>query len=377
MKIAFICGSLEPGKDGVGDYTLKLAEELARHGHQTSIIAIHDVHLSEIFDSKEIKTKESIPVLRIPSRLTGKQSLRRIQAWINLINPDWISLQFVPFSFHRKGLPFLLPNELATLGKGRHWHIMFHELWVGMPTTASKKHLLWGWMQKRIIQKLLTQLKPAVTHTQCMLYYLQLTRIGIKASRLPLFSNISACTTKESKQAGETNALSQSDDVTVVMFGTIHPQALLDQFLDHINTYRQKTGSRISLTLVGHTGEHQRDWITKFQNAGIPVQVLGVQDVSLISQVLTKATFGVSTSAMATIEKSGSVIAMLEHALPVICAGDCWEPRKFNLPDPPPGVYTLKDGCIEDVVNNPFSVTHDHSVSAVAKTFIESLQTHS
>jgi hypothetical protein len=377
MKIAFICGSLEPGKDGVGDYTLRLAKELARHGHQTSIIAIHDVHASEIFESEELNTKDVNRILRLPSRLPGEQSLRRFQAWINRINPDWMSLQFVPFAFHRKGLPFLLANELAKLGKGRRWHIMFHELWVGMPTTASKKHIIWGWMQKKIVQSLVKRLKPAVTHTQCKLYYLQLLSIGVNASPLPLFSNIPIGNVKESNQAGGKDVLSPSEDLAIVMFGTIHPQALLDQFLSEVNIYRQKTGSSVSLTLVGHTGEHQKKWTTKFQDAGMRVQVLGVQGVALISELLTNATFGVSTSAMATIEKSGSVVAMLEHALPVICVGDCWEPREFYLPAPPPGIYTLKDGCIEDIVNSRVSRSHDYSVSAVAKTFIESLQKHS
>ena len=32
MKIVFICGCLEPGKDGVGDYTRRLSAELIDHG---------------------------------------------------------------------------------------------------------------------------------------------------------------------------------------------------------------------------------------------------------------------------------------------------------------------------------------------------------
>ena len=47
MKIIFLCGSLEPGRDGVGDYVLLLSGELVRQGHQASIIALNDVYLQE------------------------------------------------------------------------------------------------------------------------------------------------------------------------------------------------------------------------------------------------------------------------------------------------------------------------------------------
>jgi hypothetical protein len=380
MRIAFICGSLEPGRDGVGDYTTRLAMELSQNGYEASIVAIHDLYLSSIYDSEEQLTREVVKILRIPSTWPSKPRLSKVHNWISHINPEWISLQFVPFSFHRKGLPFFLKNELARLGKGRRWHIMFHELWVGMSTTSSKKHMVWGWMQKKIINSLHTRLKPTVTQTQCMLYYLQLKDMGIDVSRLPLFSNIPVDSAyKQSSQLSRSDALLCSIEISIIMFGTIHPQASLDKLLNQLNDYRQKSECTISLTLVGNMGEYKKNWISKFQQAGISVQVHGEQHVECISKLLTKATFGVTTSAPATIEKSGTVAAMLEHSLPVICVGDCWEPRKFNLPSPPPGVYTLKEGCIEEVLNSRFSISpgsisHDYSISAVAKTFVEALQ---
>ena len=42
MKILFICGTFENGKDGVGDYTKRLAKEIIDYGHSVHIIAIHD-----------------------------------------------------------------------------------------------------------------------------------------------------------------------------------------------------------------------------------------------------------------------------------------------------------------------------------------------
>ena len=42
MKILFFCGSAEPGKDGVGDYTRRLCGELLRIGHETQILSLFD-----------------------------------------------------------------------------------------------------------------------------------------------------------------------------------------------------------------------------------------------------------------------------------------------------------------------------------------------
>ena len=42
MKIMFICGSLEPGKDGVGDYTRRLCAHLKKHHIEVGILAYND-----------------------------------------------------------------------------------------------------------------------------------------------------------------------------------------------------------------------------------------------------------------------------------------------------------------------------------------------
>jgi hypothetical protein len=49
MKIIFLCGSLEPGCDGVGDYTRRLAGELIKQGHHIAAVALNDQYLQEEF----------------------------------------------------------------------------------------------------------------------------------------------------------------------------------------------------------------------------------------------------------------------------------------------------------------------------------------
>jgi hypothetical protein len=42
MKILFLTGSLEPGKDGVGDYTRLLANECGERGHEVFLLGLND-----------------------------------------------------------------------------------------------------------------------------------------------------------------------------------------------------------------------------------------------------------------------------------------------------------------------------------------------
>ena len=63
MNIVFLCSSLEPGRDGVGDYTRRLAQECAARGHVCRMVALHDPHVTA-----EIQTREGdVRLMRLPA----------------------------------------------------------------------------------------------------------------------------------------------------------------------------------------------------------------------------------------------------------------------------------------------------------------------
>jgi len=138
VKIAFICGSLELGKDGVGDYTQQLAKELTKNEIEVLLIAINDSFIKNtLLTSQKIDNKK-IKILRISSHLSELDRVKKAKEQIHKFKPDWISLQFVPYSFHTKGLPFTFAKALKELGDFR-WHIMFHELWIDKPEKWSQR----------------------------------------------------------------------------------------------------------------------------------------------------------------------------------------------------------------------------------------------
>jgi hypothetical protein len=370
MKIVFVCGSLQPGHDGVGDYTRRLAAEMLIQGHEVAIIALNDAKLDTKLESIQRSENIDLPVLRLPTAWPNKLRFNIAKEWVDKFNPEWISLQFVIFSFHPKGLPVGIIGFLAVLGKSRRWHIMFHELWVGMPVGASRKHIFWGWLQQKIISWLILRLKPKVIHTQSMLYFAQLTRLGFKVNHLPLFSNVPVVTNFKSKSIKKANEIKH---ISIVVFGTIHPQAPVEQIVNEVILYKKATKSEVSLTIIGRSGIEQEHWVSVWKSAGICVNVLGEQPLAYISKVLGEATIGLSTSALAMIDKSGTVAAMLAHKLPVICVANPWKPRRVILPTPPKGIFELQKGCIENCLEMKRDKIFSHEVSNITRTLIKTL----
>ena len=104
---------LEPGKDGVGDYTRKLACVINNNGYKAKIIAINDRRLDEEeYTGTQTDEGTEIAVLRLSSKLSWDIRVQKAKAFVEAFDPGWISLQYVPFGFHIKGLPFALSTRL-------------------------------------------------------------------------------------------------------------------------------------------------------------------------------------------------------------------------------------------------------------------------
>ena len=118
MKILFVCSSLEPQQDGVGDYTRKLAQALICKGNKVKIIALNDRRIDGgAWLGKQTDNNIEIEVLRLPELLAWHVRLYMAKKFTGDFNPDWISLQFVPFGYQIKGLPFGSGKKIKTTFK--------------------------------------------------------------------------------------------------------------------------------------------------------------------------------------------------------------------------------------------------------------------
>jgi len=359
---------LEPGRDGVGDYTRRLACELINQGHSVAAVSINDKYIADPIITSQQNEGVELSILRLPASQPLNGRITEAQKYIDEFNPDWLSLQFVIFGYHPKGLPLWL-NKLALLGKGRKWHIMFHELWLGMEINASKKHLLWGRIQQYLIRNLIARLEPVVIHTHTQLYIQKLSDIGVKSKHLPLFGNIPVIGNKISNLY----KFKEDGSINMVLFGHIHPSAPVTEFAAEIAEYAKKHQFKLLLTMIGNNGAETEHWVKQFQKTGIKVNVLGEQAASYVSETMSNANMGISTTPAALLEKSGSVAAMREHGLPVICVPCTWESAKFVNLELPGGIMKYKQGNLDDILDSDLNFTGLISVSDISNQFINSL----
>jgi len=367
MKILFICGCLEPGKDGVGDYCRQLAAEIIRKGYAATIVSYNDAYTQTIEQTDQYVDDVGVSVVRIPSKFKSIKKIAGAKAWTQKFNPDWISVQFVPYAFHDKGLPFLLSKQLRAIGTDRKWHIMFHELWIGVSTdNLSIKQNLIKYFQKQLIYRLIDRLSPKIINTSIATYERELDFVGCEM--LPLFGNIPI--------VNDAIASLDGDDLRVVIFGTFSSD--LDGFRSQLiwlksNAIRLKRS--LQITIMGNGGKFKLESLAilcQFTDSSKIID-MGLVSEETVSKVFLSAHVGISRADAQNWGKSGSTVAMLEHGLNVILRGS-----KFNsVVHPILDVYAKQ---LFFVVDDSTTLQYRKSTASLLKPvcdiFLDKLTTH-
>ena len=197
-------------------------------------------------------------MLRLPSVVPWSSRIIEVRKRLDVFDPDWTSLQFVPFGYHPKGLCFGLGKWLAAMNAKAAWHIMFHELWLGMGDKAPIKHRVLGALQRQIILDLTRRLRPRIVNTQAELYREALSRQKIKAAILPLFSNIPLTTGDGLDDLLEplvTKALGRREARARLylagVFGAVAPEWNADQAVNTLLPLVQRCHKRLVLVFHG------------------------------------------------------------------------------------------------------------------------------
>lgn len=336
MRLAFLCSSLEPGRDGVGDYTRRLAGELIRQGHAGMAVALHDPYVSNARMEQQEIEGTTLPVLRVPSTMPWNQRISETRNWLHGRQPDWMSLQFVPFGFHPRGLCFGLGKSLAALGATPNWHFMFHELWLGLGERSPVKNRCWGALQRWIALDAVRRLRPKVVHTQAEPYRLALERVNIKATILPLFGNIPQVTGDGWRDllspllAKSRGAPPERKEFYLAgILGGVHPEWNAEDAVLALMPLVQQFQKRLVLVFIGknNVGAGTFDRLTARLKGRAEVVVTGERSAAQISILLQCLDLGLATTPLQVIQKSGSAAAMLEHGLSLLVVRDDWHLR--------------------------------------------------
>lgn len=370
MKILFLCGSLQPGLDGVGDYTRRLSGELLRKGHEVQILSLCDHQaISFTIENQEIESTVVV-VNRIPMATKNIQRFFWSQDILNEFHPEWISLQFVPYSFNPRGLPFWLPSLIKKL-KGNHkWHIMFHELWIGMDLHTTLKSKWIGLLQKRLVSKILKEKEKIIINTQTDLYQYKIASLGFNAQILPLFSNI----IKNSESYMETNA--DELELKFCIFGSIHYAAPVEKFIEELKLvlFESKEKRILKFVFIGHCGVAIEEWKKVLLANKINFEITGFVTDKEISNILSSCQYGISTTPYILNQKSGSLAAMFDHQLSVLCVARSWTVNGFNQ-EPFLNLtnYENKES-IKIFLNRKFILSNNNNLEFVALKFLEGLK---
>ncbi len=338
MRLLFLCSSLEPGRDGVGDYTRRLAQECGKLGHACALVALNDGHVAETVEGTE---PGGILTLRLPPNA----GIARAVDFRQRFAPDWISLQLVAYGLHPKGVLFtVIPKLQAVVGEVP-LHLMLHELWLGNDAVPRLRHRLMGWLQKSSLQRLLTTLRPRLIATTNPVYAALLKTIGVEAGISPLFGNIPIA--NEALPADVAARLQPAPDWIGLFFGGLYREWQPEPFLGRLARAARTAGRSVGLVQLGHAGgegdviwsELERDYAATFDFVR-----LGPQPAPVVSAVMQKADFGIAASPWSVIGKSGAATVMLEHGLPVIVTRDDFQPRVTTTLPPTTDPLVHRDG---------------------------------
>lgn len=314
MRIALIAGCLEPGQDGVGDYARRLATECERLGHQVALLSVAEKH------SSGNPVAEPISTLRLTSaewRGDGGQEARR---WLDTFRPDWVSLQFVPYSFDPRGLfAASIGAFRTTLGGATNRHIFFHEIWIGSYQGAPLRARLTGFRQKKAVRRLLQAIEPRCVHTNTGYHRDALATIGQPARILPLFGNVPV---PIPAAAAAAIALPGVDPAALVcgMFGSLDPGWAAEKFLQDFAMLATSLGKPVALVAAGGLGLGAKRFnqIAEEWREKVACVAVGRCAEAELARLFARFDFGVTSVPWNIVGKSGSAAALREHGLRVV-----------------------------------------------------------
>lgn len=323
MKLLIVCGSLEPGRDGVGDYSRKLKLEFVKQGHQVFLLALNDRYASTLIQNAAHK---EVSEIRLPASMETRERFIKLQEITEAFAPDWISLQFVGYSFHKRAVVFDLAKQLKHLKIRTNVHIMFHEIWQGESSDSTLKDKVIGFFQKRSAIAVVKALKPKCISTTNGYYQKCLLNAGINTNKIPVFSNmpLGDCTRKQIYGQLPTYFRDNCTDyVLASFFGGFHPHNLLAERIKQLSiTVSEQLNKKLIVTHAGKSPAIKEQFAELREETGIPMYVLGEWAENDIADYLGTCDVSLSNHPKVLFEKSGSIAAALYNQCPVIILRD-------------------------------------------------------
>ena len=310
----------------MGDYTRILCAALNRQGFIVTILAINDAFVSAPSHEEQNCGNDKIKVFRLPHQFSW--SLRETLAikWIKEQQPDWVSLQFVLFTFHPKGICLGLGGLLAEIKKTAWLHVMVHEPWIVWSFRFPFKLRFLGVIQKFAVMAVFKVNSPDAISTSLPLYQRALRGINKHVELLPLFGNIPKANIAGNREWLLLKCLADpsSGFVLAGFFGNISRFLSLTILRAFIKEHIGKNHKVIIFHAGGMGAAGQKVWdeMTLVPPEGVSFVSLGRLSEVDASRYFQSLDYGLTSYSTVTWGKSGVVAAMRDHGLTVFPCGD-------------------------------------------------------
>lgn len=295
MNILFITNTLPPVVDGVGDYTLNLAKEFAKYGHNVSIVCKRDDRVETDFEDIKV-----FPIVDTWNKAAAHPVIRLIQEkHINVV-----SLQYVPHGYEPHGLPFGLIRFVKEIRKTQVPIFTFcHEVYWryrGFNIKFLAESLLMAFISKRIL-KYSDYVATSISHYAKMIKKLS----RYIAPTIPITSNIPV----DNVDAKSTKAIVAPNKEFIVAFIGKRNLTVVSDALRHLID----EGNNIKLLFIGKTNDVQSIENEHCYHTGI----LNIEELSnyvAAADCMIMPEDNITGCSL----KSGSLAAALSFGIPVI-----------------------------------------------------------
>jgi glycosyltransferase involved in cell wall biosynthesis len=297
VKIHIIAAALPPQIDGIGDYTAHMAAELTRSAEVTVLTGTAHPNL--------------IPEACVHHVFSASQprSVWNLLKPIEQEKPDWVLLQYNPFSYGRWGLNSHLPEVLHLIkGLGQtRIAVMAHETYTPIFNCQSALMSVW---QRRQFQQLgqcadVLFFSMERSSRVCPSRFPQARRI-----HLPVGSNVPFVPVSKNQARAELNIAKEI--VVLGLFGNLHISRMLGRVQEAAETVR-RMGKKPLILYVGPDGNAFQNFLgntPSITEGPLPGAEIS-RRLAAIDIYLAPFTDGIST-------RRGTVMAGLQHSLPTV-----------------------------------------------------------
>lgn len=311
MRIHIVAAALPPQLDGIGDYTANLAQELAK-SEQVKILTaagrdhspIAGVAIEDVFLVSQPRT------------------VRRLLPIIKSDAPDWVLLQYNPFSYGRRGFNMHLPTTMHAMRRqcpNTRIAVMVHEPYAWRDNWRLALMSAWHRAQFFALGKaadiIFFSIEPWALKFRSWFPH-------VPVKHLPVGSNIPLVEIDRNEARRRLNI---DDDVTVLgVFGTAHPSRMLSRVRSAAEA-ASNAGWKILILHIGPEADLVRE-----QLGSLPLRADGPLPAEEVSLRMAAMDVHLIPFADGASTRRTSLMTSLQHGVPTIATEGYWTDRLLS-----------------------------------------------